>query len=245
MKGVDALNRRKNLIISAISAVLSCLLVYGVYTLQLKQVKIQKTVYVVSPKQFIDAGVMITEDLIEYKPILAASYDSQMFTEKEEVIGQETGLALGQSEPILEWKLNKFNLMPNKNQSTFQIPKSYILSISNGIRAGDRVRIYISGSQEKGGSRKLFSEEVVVASVKSASNVEVEDPQHSSIISMANGDMEKLYASRRDANAVIDQINLNLTEEQWLTIDRICKTENTRLVIAFTSVFQHREGKDE
>lgn len=239
------MNRRKNLIISAVSAVLSCLLVYGVYTLQLKQVELQRTVFVVVPKEFIDAGVMITEDLIEYKPVLEASYDHEMFTEKEIVIGQETGIALGKSEPILDWKLNKFNLLPNQEQSTFQIPKAYILSISNGIRAGDRVRIYVSGSHQTGESRRLFSEEVVVASVKSSSNVEVEDAHNSSLLSKANGDLEKLYASRRDANAAIDQINLNLTEEQWLTIDRICKKENTRLVIAFTASFKHQEGGDE
>lgn len=239
------MNQRRNLIISAISAVLSCLLVYGIYTLQLKQVELQKNVYVVVPKVFIDAGVMITADLIEYKPILAASYEDQMFTEKEAVIGQETGIALGGSEPILDWKLNKFNLLPNHEQSTFQIPKSYILSISNGIRAGDRVRIYVSGSHPTGESRKLFSEEVVVASVKSSSNVEVEDVNNSSLLSKANGDLEKLYASRRDANSAIDQINLNLTEKQWLTIDRICKKENTRLVIAFTSSFKHQEGRNE
>lgn len=233
------MNRRRNLMISIISAILSGLLVYGVYLLQLKQVELQKTVHVVVPKQFIDAGTMITEELIESKPIFSASFDHRMFMNESEVIGQETIIALGQGEPIVDWKLNKFNLLPSKEQSTFQIPKEYILSISNGIRAGDMVRIYISSSQDGIGSKKLFSHEVMVASVKSASNIEVEDTQNSNILSKANGDIEKMYASRRDANAAIDQINLNLTEEQWLTIDTVCKEENTKLVIAFVSAFHN------
>jgi flagella basal body P-ring formation protein FlgA len=243
------LSRRRNLSISAISAVLSCLLVYGVYVLQLKQIEIQKTVSVVVPKQFMDAGTMITKESVEYKSIFAASLDDQMFIDVTEVIGQETMIALGRGEPVMKWKLNKFNLLPNADQSTFQIPKEYILSISNGIRAGDRVRIYTSSSAGREGSRKLFPEEIVVASVKSASNIEVDDPQNSTLLSKANGDLEKMYASRRDANAAIDQINLNLTEEQWLKIDRVCKSEHTRLVIAFTTSLGETagyiEGKEE
>lgn len=236
------MNRRRNLVISIVSATLSCLLVYGVYVLQLKQVELQKTIHVVVPKQFMDAGTMLTEELIELKPIFRASFDERMFIYKKEVIGQETMIALGKGEPIVDWKLNRFNLLPNREQSTFQIPKEYILSISNGIRAGDKVRIYISSSQEGTGSKKLFPNEVMVASVKSAANMEIEDSKNSNLLSKANGDLEQMYASRRDANAAIDQINLNLTEEQWLTIDRICKEKNAKLVIAFTSAF-HKEGE--
>lgn len=227
------MNRKRNLLISAVSALLSCALVYGVYVLQLKQVELQQTVQVLAPKQFMDGGTMITQENIEYVSIFAAAYDERMYTDIEQLTGMETLMPLGQGEPIVDWKLNKFNLLPTQEQATFQIPKSYILSISNGIRAGDRVRIYASSLNEA--SRKLFAEEIAVASVKSASNTEVDNMHQSSLLSRTNGDLEMLYSSRRDANAVIDQINLNLTEEQWLEIDRICKDEETKLVIAFTS----------
>jgi hypothetical protein len=44
-----------------------------------------------------------------------------------------------------------------------------------------------------------------------------------------------MYLSRLEANGAIDQINLNLTEEEWLQLDRLCSTKKTKLVIAFSS----------
>lgn len=227
------MNRKRNLAIGAVAAVISCLLVYGVYMLQIKQVELQKTVNVAVPKEFIKAGTMITAQLIELKPVFIAAYDERMFTSIEDVIHQEALVPLGKGEVILDWKVNKYNLLPNKEQATFQIPKEYILSLSNGIRAGDQVRIYISSKD--GESRKLFPNVITVASVKSSANIEVDDLHNSNLLSKANGDKEQMYASRREANGPIDQINLNLTEEQWFQLDRICKSSTAKLVIAFTS----------
>lgn len=235
------MSRRRHVVLALASAIAAGMLVYILYVLQLKHVELQQKIDVVVPVQFVDAGRMLTEHLLTYKAIALASYDARMFTNKEDVIGQETSIALGEDEPILAWKLNKFNLLPSYEQSTFQIPKSYILSISNGIRAGDKVRIY--ASSEHSASRRLFAEEIVVASVKSAANVEVEDLNHSSVIAQVKGDEEHLYTSRRYATASIDSINLNLSEEQWLAIDRLCRKGDAKLVIAYTSVNIVEEGK--
>lgn len=234
------MNRRVHLLLSLLSACIACTLVYIVYTMQLKQVEQQQVVQIVVPTQFVDAGQLLTARMVSYKPIVASAYDARMFRHVEEVIGQETGVPLGEGEPILDWKLNKYSLLPSGEQSTFQIPKHYILAVSNSIRAGDRVTIYTSSAQ--GESRRLFREEIVVASVKSAANVEVEDSANSSLLAQVKGDEERLYASRRHANAAIDHLNLNLTEEQWLLIDNLCRTEGVKLVIAFTSSARVNHG---
>lgn len=227
------MNRKRNLLISFTAAVLSGLLVYGVYVLQVKQVALQQTVNVVVPKDFIRAGTLIEDNLVELRPVLKGSFNGNMVTELKEVVGQETLIPLGTNEPLLRWKINRFHLLPGGEQSTFQIPKEYILTISNGIRAGDQVRIYASSAD--GTSHKLFDKDVIVASVKSSANVEVDNPKSSNLLSKANGDAEKMYLSRLEANGAIDQINLNLTEEEWLLLDRLCSTKKTKLVIAFSS----------
>lgn len=229
----NSLNRRRSLLISLAAALLSGFLMYGVYVLQVKQVEMQQTVSVVVPKDFIRAGTMIDSGHVELKPVLKGSFSPGMVTRLEEVIGLETSVPLGTDEPILRWKVNRFRMLPNEKQATFQIPKEYILSISNGIRAGDQVRIYVSSGD--GGSQKLFDKEIVVASVKSSANIEVDNPKNSNLLSKANGDAEKMYLSRLEANGAIDQINVNLTEEEWLKLDRICSTKKTKLVIAFSS----------
>ena len=150
----------------------------------------------------------------------------------EDVVRMEAMVPLGMDEPILSWKLDKYNLFPTVDQATFQIPKEYMLSISSGIRAGDQVSIFLS--DQDGSSRKLFDYSITVASVKSASNVEVDDMNQTNLLSQVEGNKERMYASRRAANGMIDHINLNLTEEEWLNIDKLCKDGRNKLVIAYT-----------
>ena len=215
------------------AALLSGLLVYGVYDLQLRQVKFQETVTVVVPKQFVQAGERLTSDMLGLKQISKASYVPDMLIDAKEADGMEAVVPLGSGEPLLKWKVDKFRLLPSRTQSTFQIPRDYVLSVSNGIRAGDKVMLYLSGEAVE--STRLFEEAVMVASVKSSANVEIDDTDNPNLMSLASGDKEKMYASRRDANGMIDYINLNLSEAQWLKLDSLCKTGKTRIVIAFSS----------
>ncbi|UJF32549.1 CpaB family protein [Paenibacillus hexagrammi] len=226
------MNRRRSLLISAISAILAGCIVYGVYRLQLKQIELQQTVQVAVPVDFIRAGTYVTADMVALKAVQQGSVTEDMITDLSEVVDKETVLPLGKQEPILRWKMNRYHLLPGERESTFQIPKEYVLSVSNGIRAGDRVRVYLSSSE---GSRRLFEQEITVASVKTASNVEIDNPKNSNLLSKAEGDAEKMYVSRLEANGPIDQINLNLTEEEWLDIDRLCSGKKAKLVIAFSS----------
>lgn len=229
------MNRKRSLLISLTAALLAGALVYGVYVLQVKQVELQQTVSILVPKSFIPSGTMITSDMVEAMPIVAGAFQEGMVTELSAIVGGEAVVPLGTQEPILQWKVDRFHLLPNRTQSTFHIPKEYILSLSGGIRAGDQVELYISGGE--GESRQLFDHAITVASVKSSANIEVDNPKSSNLTSKLNSDAERMYASRREANGTIDQINLNLTGEEWLTIDRYCKTKKAKLVIALTASF--------
>ena len=155
-----------------------------------------------------------------------------MMYRMEDVVNKEALVPLGTDEPLLTWKLDRYYLLPTSKQATFQIPKEYILSISSGIRAGDAVAIYISS--QDGQSRRLFEHGIKVASVKSAANVEIDDNDQS-LRSYLEDDKGKMYTSRRFANGMIDHINLNLTEEEWLIMDRLCRGGLNRIVIAFTA----------
>jgi hypothetical protein len=229
-------SRKRNLWIGVVSALLAALLAYAVYELQLRQLAGQVTREIVVPKRFIDAGTIIEEGMVELRAMDAAVYREGMLTRVRDVIGLEAVVPLGEGEPILDWKLDRLRLMPGENEYTFQIPKSYILSISSGIRAGDLVLVFASGGAY--GSGLLFEQPITVASVKSAAYTEVDDSERSALLSRARNDREQLYASRRDASAPIDHINLNLTEEQWLLLDRTCRDGETKLVIAFGGIHE-------
>lgn len=225
------MQRQRHIWIAAGSLVLSGLLVYGLYWFQVKQIEWQETIHVVVPSTFVDTGTMLTEDMLEYKPLVLSAYDERMVTDLEYAAGLETAVPLAEGEPLMDWKLDLYQLMPREGQMTFQIPKAYILAIANEIRSGDRVKIYATSEQQ---TKPLFEEPVVVASVRSASNVEVTDTGQTHLRSKAAGDFEQMYLSRRDANASIDQLNLNLTEEQWIQLDEMCSGGEWKLVIAYT-----------
>jgi hypothetical protein len=227
------LNRVKNLWISLTAACLALLLVYGLYEMQLKQVEQQQTVQALVPESFIPAGTIITKEMVKWKSILRGAVIEGMVFRMEDVVDMEALVPLGTNEPLLDWKLDRYHLLPTMEQATFQIPKTYMLSISSGIRAGDVVAVYISS--QDGHSRRLFERGIKVASVKSASNIEVDDAGQSNLRSRIDDDKERMYASRRTANSMIDHINLNLTEEEWLIIDSLCKSGTHKIVIAFTS----------
>lgn len=226
------MNRIRNIGISVLAAVLSGLLVYGLFHLQRTQLERQETVAVVVTNRFIEAGKRLEKADLTYKLMSRQSYDEGMILDLKLAEGMETIIPLGTNEPILSWKVDRYHLLPASTESTFQIPREYVRSISNGIRAGDKVAMYVSGEGEL--SRRLFDEVVTVASVKSSGNVEIDNLQDPNLLSLAEGDKERMYASRRDANGMIDYINLNLTEEQWLQIDGYCKDGLRKLVIAFS-----------
>lgn len=240
------MTKKRSMWISLASALLAVVLVYAVYELQLRHIQAAEKIEVIVPKQFIDAGTMLEASMLERISLSASAYHEDMATSIESLIGKETIVPLGQGEPVLDWKLDRFHLQPNQNQSTFQIPKSYILSVSSGIRAGDSVIVYLSDGE--GGSRRLFDESLIVASVKSSAYMEVDNAENSVLLSRARDNAEHMYVSRRDASAPIDHINLNMTERQWLELDAACNDGKAKLVIAYTSMPEisqdQGEGRD-
>ncbi|OXM13773.1 SAF domain-containing protein [Paenibacillus herberti] len=226
------MSKGKGRMIMFTAILLSAFLVYGLYLVQLRMLEEQHSVQIVVPKRFIAAGERMEVNDLQYQTIVSSAYVEDMITDFEEAAGKEAVVPLGQGEPLRGWKMDLYRLLPSRDQSTFQLPREYVLSVSSGIRAGDRVVLYISGAGAS--SERLFAEPITVASVKTSSNQEIDDMDNPNLLSLAEGDRQKMYASRRDANGLIEFINLNLTEAQWLKIDALCKSGENRLVIAFS-----------
>lgn len=241
--GDGAVNRKRQMAIGVTAALLSGLLVYGVYLLQLRHIRLEETVEVVVPRQFVPEGTILERGMLTMAAIPRGALSDDMFRRIEEAEGLQTFAPLGRGEPLLGWKASRYPLLPREGEATFQIPREYVKSVSNGLRAGDWAGVYVSSETEP--SRRLYEEPVIVAAVKTAANTEIESPSNSGLQSMVDGDKEKLYASRRDANGSIDAVNLNLTEEQWLKLDAACKDGSAKLVIAFeASAFdKKKEGE--
>lgn len=222
--------RARNVLIGVLSGTVALLIVWGIYMLQLKQLEERQRVLVPVPAAFVPAGTLLEEGMLEWMPLDPESLHKDTVLTVEMITGMENVVPLGRHEPILAWKLDRHRLMPARGQATFRIPRDYVLSIAGSIRAGDAVGLYAS---ETGASRRLFAHDVKVSSVRTASGEEVGISQ-ASLGAVATNDRERLYASRRQADGVIDAIDLNLSEEEWLLIDRLCKEGEAKLVIALS-----------
>jgi Flp pilus assembly protein CpaB len=71
--------------VSLTAAVLSGLLVYGVYLLQLRQVRLQETVDVVVPRQFVAMGTTLSREQLTKRSLPRGAVTEDMMTSVEEV----------------------------------------------------------------------------------------------------------------------------------------------------------------
>jgi len=221
--------RFRNLLTATLSAAAALAIVWAIYVLQLNRLEESRTVSVPVPAAFIPAGTLLEESMLEWIQLERGALHRETVLSFDRIVGMENTVPLGRHEPILEWKLDRHRLMPSRGQATFRIPREYVLSVSGNIRAGDAVSLFVS---EPSASRRLFPHNVMVASVRTSSGAEV-GLDAAGLEAAAGGDRQRLYASRRSAG-VIDAIELNLTEEEWLTIDRLCNGGGMKLVIALS-----------
>ncbi|GIQ71022.1 SAF domain-containing protein [Xylanibacillus composti] len=233
------MNRRTSLLLSLLSACAAAVMVYGLYVWQLRELELQQQVTVVAPSRFLDAGEQLTEDAMTTVPMTASNVQDDMVTNAEEVLGLTALIPLGAGEPLRTWKLGEVRLLPTTEESVFQIPEDYVLSVSNDIRAGDKVSLYLSGTEHP---RKLLTRDVVVASVKTAANREV--TEELPVEQRLGGNGERLYGRRQQASGTIAHINVLLREQEWEAIDRACGEQGGKLVIALADAFDLYPGKE-
>jgi hypothetical protein len=225
------MRRSRAYLVIFVAAIVSAVLVVSLYQVQAASFKRQQKIIVVAPAKFIAVGQVVREEDVKRLVILKSAFMNGMVRSERAVVGKTAAVALGKNEPILDWKLGQDYSIPKPNEATFLIPRNYILSISNEIRAGDFVDVYASSFGGK--STRLFDGPVVVHAVKTSANQEVTDVPELPLASNFVSNRHALLASRKNASGSIEYVNLNLTESQWLLIDRQCKSGASKLVIAY------------
>lgn len=234
------MRRGVTLILLVVAVCVSAILVVALYQLQEKYLNKKQEVRVIAPDQFIPIGHVLKREDLKFVAISHQDESIEMSRNLIPLVGQVAIVALGKDEPIRTWKLSANPIVPREHEATFQIPKSYLFSISNEIRSGDHVQVFVSSPN--GSSELLFPQPVVVASVKTSNNQEVEDKVEAGLPNQFRSNDAAVARNRRNANGLIDYVNLNLTEFQWLAIDRLCKSGSARIALAFTNDNFHAKG---
>ena len=229
------MKRKQRWLLIFISFILSSVIIYGLYLFQAHYIRAEQTVTVYVANKWLQTGHIVTPSDIKTVMFPRSIVTDEMIVEMNQLLNKELIMPLGQDEPFLVWKLNDFHLLPKHDEATFQIPVQYIKSVANDLRAGDYVSLYLS--QEDGVSLKLFEKPIKVASVKTSTNVEVESITGNDVSLLLQSNEAALYQQRRKATGMIEYINLNLTEQQWLAIDEACKTGQAELIIAYSPLY--------
>lgn len=229
------MKRKQRWFLVVISFLVSILLVYGLYNLQVRHIQEKQSIAIYVANDWLQAGHIITQADIKQMQYPSNMVTKEMILQSEQLINRELVIPLGKEEPFTNWKINEFHLLPKQGEATFQIPSYYIKSLANDLRAGDYVFIYASGDHAP--SNKLFDMPIKVASVKTSTNAEVESVYGNELDALLRSNQHELYQHRRKTNGVIEYINLNLTEEQWLTVDALCKDGQAQLIVAYTPYY--------
>lgn len=226
------MRRKQRLFLMLLSVVVSILLFYGMYKLQVQYIRSEQMVPILVANKWLPSGHIVSlEDLsIAQYPKSLVSEDISLL--EQDLLHKELIIPIGRDEPFSKWKLNTFHILPKKDEATFQVPSAYIKSIASDIRAGDY--IYIYSSNFEGESELLFSKPIKVASVKSSTNNEIESVLGNEVDALIQSNEVALYQHRRKANGTVEHINLNLLSEQWLVIDELCKAGQAQIIIAYT-----------
>ena len=226
------MGRRRTWIAIAISVTIAVLLVAVLFRVVQASVLKQQKVWVLAPSHFLPVGHVITAQDVARIVVFRDSVTDETVRSKQALIGQMVAVAMGKHEPFVRWKVARNAAIPRGDERTFQIPKSYLFSVANELRAGDAVYVYVSSRE---GSKQLFEDPVRVHAVKTASNQEVTDLAQAPFSGAFQSNAQALATSRQNANGAIDSVNLNLRPNQWLQIDQLCKAGTAHIALAYTS----------
>lgn len=226
------MGRRRTWIALAISVGLAVLLVTVLFHIVQASVLKQQKVWVLAPSHFLPVGHVITASDVTRIIVFRDGVTDEVARSKRALVGRMVAVAIGKHEPFLRWKVTRNAAMPRGEERTFQIPKSYLFSVANELRAGDAVYVYVSS---RDGSKQLFPDPVRVHAVKTAANQEVTDLDGTPFSGAFQSNEQARMASRRNANGAIESVNLNLRAEQWLQIDQMCKEGAAHIALAYSS----------
>lgn len=226
------MGRRRTWIALAISVSVAVLVVTVLFRVVQASVLKQQRVWVLAPRHFLPVGHVIAAKDVARIVVFRDSVTDEVVRSKQVLVGRMVAVAMGKHEPFVRWKVSRNAAIPRGDERTFQIPKSYLFSVANELRAGDEVYVYVSA---RDGSKQLFERPVRVHAVKTAANQEVTDLAESPFTTAFRSNEQALAASRQNANGAIESVNLNLKPEQWLQIDRLCKDGVAHIALAYTA----------
>jgi hypothetical protein len=143
------------------------------------------TMRTLKPLRPLQAGDVISDENVQSVLIPITAHDPSALVNLESIRGKKLKVPLSTGEEFVAWKLADAILTPNANQRYYAFKTDALQNVSNMIRRGDRVDVWVEFEtprryvDEKGdgqwiGSVKLL-ENLLIADVKSAEGAQIVD----------------------------------------------------------------------
>jgi hypothetical protein len=129
------------------SLLLGCLFllasVYGyIHWMKTYEEEVTTTAILIA-KQYIPAHTKIEGDMIEVVHLDFRLKRDDAWQRLEDVIGKETAIPIGTGEQFIKWKMDILKVAPNPGEQLFTFKTDSIAAVSNMIRRGDEVQIWL------------------------------------------------------------------------------------------------------
>ncbi|MGU3473156.1 hypothetical protein ACLBWT_18660 [Paenibacillus sp. D51F] len=103
----------------------------------------------IKPIQMIQAGQLITTNMIKTVSIPTVQHMENALTNPEDIIGKRAIVPIGEAEEILSWKIGEDNLYPGPKEQYIGFKVDFEHAVNNMVRRGDKVSALVEYTQPK------------------------------------------------------------------------------------------------
>ncbi|WP_182101713.1 Flp pilus assembly protein CpaB [Niallia taxi] len=107
------------------------------------------TMETIKPVSMIQAGEVITEDMVRTVSIPSLQHTPNAVTDIDEVVGKRAIVPIGESEEFVDWKVTEDDIYPKEGEQYYGFQISHVEAVNNMVRAGDRVNVWVNFNEPK------------------------------------------------------------------------------------------------
>jgi Flp pilus assembly protein CpaB len=163
---------------------------------------------VLMAKRYIPAHTVITEEMLYMEQIDSRLKNTNAIHDPKFLIGKETSIPIGTNEQLVNWKIDERRLIPNPGESYFTFKTDAISSVSNMVRRGDYVPIWLevdeSTLQSWSAADNQGSVPGALLVIDQAKVAYVKDAQGQEVVDQGSNKVEQFFYGKSDHYDQVD-----------------------------------------
>lgn len=135
------------------SVILGLLLIFGCgfgFVQYMKSYQLDvTTMETVKPVRLIQAGELITSDMLKIVSIPTVQHMDNAITKQQQIEGKRALVPIGETEEFLSWKIGEDTLYPTADETYIGFKVDIVGAVNNMVRRGDKVEVWVEYTEPK------------------------------------------------------------------------------------------------